>query len=363
MFHTGGGGFGGRAYAAYDKARRRGVVILTTADDSGREIGNLLLESEWQSDRRPTAVTLTSPSYEMYLGQYERAPDFALGMFVTRQYLSNLSQDVVYGSVAICAVVLSALAFLLHRAPRRRKWIILACIVLAIGFLPPLVVLIVSRVFCQNFNPSIGIRREGDRLVVQATGTDLSPVEEWKFARAWGTQSHPIDVLIPRIPAELMPMSQTLFFERLSGTPITFSRDTADKITGLTMQYRGKALYYEKISDTPPDAPPPPPRPIAIKLDPKLLDTYVGDYEFAPDGATPTGIEMTIQRDGDQLLVQSWGQNVIKGAVDFDPESEADFFDKIFGLRLTFIKNDKARVTGAIHHFAGLADAEGKKLN
>ncbi len=72
---------------------------------------------------------------------------------------------------------------------------------------------------------------------------------------------------------------------------------------------------------------------------------------------------MTIWRVGDRLLVQSWGQNVIKGAIDFDSESETDFFDKIFGRRLTFIKNDKGQVTGVIHHFAGLADAEGKKQN
>lgn len=364
MFHTGGGGFGGRVYAGYDKARRRGVVVLSTADDSGEELGNLLLESEWRSDARPTAVKWTGPSYDIYLGQYERTPDLALGMFVTRQYLSNLSQAVVYGSVAIGLVVLSALALLLLRkSPWRRRSAILTCAALAIVLLPPLVVLIASRVYCQNFHPGIGIRREGDRLIVQATGTDLRPVEEWKFAQAWGAQSHPIDCLFPRIPAELMPISQTLFFERLSGTPITFSRDATGKVTGLTMQYRRRALYYQKTSDEPSGVPPPPARPIAIKLNANLLDACVGDYEFAPDSSSATGIKMTVQRDGDQLLVQSRGENVIKGAIDFDPESETDFFDKIFGLRLTFIKNDKGQVTGVVHHFAGLEDAQGKKLN
>src|SRR5665213_2932493 len=95
---------------------------------------------------------------------------------------------------------------------------------------------------------------------------------------------------------------------------------------------------YLVPSDEPPSVPPPP-RPVAIKLTANLLDACVGDYEFAPDSSSPTGIKMTVQRDGDQLLVQSWGENVIKGAIDFDPESETDSFDKIFGMRLTFIKN------------------------
>jgi hypothetical protein len=299
----------------------------------------------------------------MVLGQYERTPDFALGIFVTRQYLSNLSRAIVYSSVAICLVVLLALGFLLRKGTWCRRWAILICAVLAIGLLPPLLALIVSRVYCQNYHPGIGIRREGDRLIVQATGKGLSPVEEWKFAQAWGDRSHPIDVLFPRIPAELMPESAMLFFERLSGTPIAFFRDTSGKVSGLTMRYRGRAFYYEKASDEPPSAPAPPQRPVAIKLDAKSLHACGGKYEFASDGASPTGIKMTVRRDGDQLLVQSWGQNVIKGAIDFDPESETNFFDKIFGLRLTFIKNGNGQVTGVIRHFAGIPDAQAQKLN
>jgi serine-type D-Ala-D-Ala carboxypeptidase/endopeptidase len=359
MIHTGGGGFGGRSYVGYDKARHRGVVVLSTADDSGSELGNLFLESEWQSDRRPTAVKLTSPAYDLYLGQYRRVPDFAMGMFVVRQYFSNLSQAVVYSLVGICLAVL--LALLWRAGSSRRRWIILACAALACGLLPPLIVMISGRVFCAKFEPGMGIRREGDRLIVQATGIDLCPIEEWRFSQAWGFQSHPIDVLFPRIPAELMPESETLFFERLSGTPMTFSRDAAGKVSGLTMQYRGRAFHYEKISDEPPVAVPAPERPVAIKLDTRLLDACAGGYEFAPDGAS--GIKMAIWREGDRLMVQAWGPNVIKGAIAFDPESGADFFDKIFGLRLTFIKNEKGQVTGVIHHFAGLADAEGKKQN
>ncbi|MGD0816180.1 MAG: serine hydrolase domain-containing protein [Verrucomicrobiota bacterium] len=77
MFHTGGGGFGGNVYAAYDKMRHRGVVILSTMDNI--ELGSLLLESEWQSDRRPTATDINRQVYNSYAGRYRRSPDFALG--------------------------------------------------------------------------------------------------------------------------------------------------------------------------------------------------------------------------------------------------------------------------------------------
>ncbi len=277
MIHTGGGGFGGRSYVGYDKARRRGVVILSTGGWTrigvGKPVAGKRMAIGPPANGREIDQALLMT---LYPGQYRRTPDFAMGMFVVRQYFSNLPQAVVFSLVGICLMVL--LALLLRAGSSRRRLIILACAALACGLLPPLIVMISGRVFCVKFEPGMGIRREGDRLIVQATGTDLCPIEEWRFLQAWGFQSHPIDVLFARIPAELMPESQTLFFERLSGTPMTFSRDAAGKVISLTMQYRGRAFHYEKISDQPPVASPPPERPVAIKLDTKLLDACAGGF-------------------------------------------------------------------------------------
>jgi hypothetical protein len=44
-------------------------------------------------------------------------------------------------------------------------------------------------------------------------------------------------------------------------------------------------------------------------------------------------------------------------------ESETNFFIKINGAQLTFIKDDKGEATAVIHHEAGLRDFEGKKLS
>jgi hypothetical protein len=48
--------------------------------------------------------------------------------------------------------------------------------------------------------------------------------------------------------------------------------------------------------------------------------------------------------------------------LDLYPESETNFFLKINGAQVTFIKDDKGEVRAIIHHMAGLPDSEGKKL-
>jgi len=120
-------------------------------------------------------------------------------------------------------------------------------------------------------------------------------------------------------------------------------------------------LEDEKISDQPPKAPETP-EPRVIKLNSKLLDACVGHYEFATNAVLPTGAKVTIWREGDQLVWQAWGENAIRGAIDMYPESETNFFIKLNGAQLTFIKNGKGEVTSVIHHLAGLPDFEGKKL-
>ena len=62
------------------------------------------------------------------------------------------------------------------------------------------------------------------------------------------------------------------------------------------------------------------------------------------------------------MIWQAWGENATRGAIDIYPESETNFFIKLNGAQLTFIKNDKGKVTAVIHHLAGLPDCKGKKV-
>ena len=179
----------------------------------------------------------------------------------------------------------------------------------------------------------------------------------------WQSDRRPKEATITCfIIGELLPESETRFFERLSGMPMTFSRDARGKITCLTAHDLGQVFSYRQTSEQPPKAPEPPKPRVAIKLDPKLLDACVGQYEFAPHAVfPPTGMKVRIWREGEQLVWQAWGKDAAEGAIDIYPESETNFFLPYNGAQLTFIKNDRGEVLGVIHHMTGLPDCEGQK--
>jgi hypothetical protein len=104
---------------------------------------------------------------------------------------------------------------------------------------------------------------------------------------------------------------------------------------------------------------------VAIKLDPKLLDACVGHYEFGSNAGSSKVGKASIWREGDQLVGQVWGENVLQGAFNIYSQSETNFFLKLDGSQLTFIKNAKGHVTAVIHHsaHAGVPDIQGKKVS
>jgi D-alanyl-D-alanine-carboxypeptidase/D-alanyl-D-alanine-endopeptidase len=198
-----------------------------------------------------------------------------------------------------------------------------------------------------NFRPGIGVRCEGHRLFIQAITSGPSPTNEW----------------LPPLPLELLPQLENHFFERLSGIPVFFSRDAQGKVTGLTMDYEGKASSYEKISDQSPKAPVPVKRPVIVELSPKLLDGCVGHYEQAPDARFPAGVKTAIWREEKQMFWRESGMNVPEGIFEIFPESETNFFDKVICEQLTFIKNDKGETTAVTFQAINRPDMiQAKKL-
>ncbi len=353
----GGGTDGFGTFAGFDQTRRRGVVVLSNSlDFDVAAIGKLLLESEWRSERRPKETKINREVYGSYAGQYQLSPDFSLGMLLLRTLLFNVRKKVI-GIPAACG--LAALLVLLWRAGS--PWIVLGGAVLVSGLLAALMVLVLSRAVCALAHPVIGIRHENDRIFVQTMG---SPIPATLLLPIHDPAIHNARFLLPQITAELLPESETRFFERMSGVPVNFSRDARGQVTHLTAHVFGGECSFAKISAQPPQAPEPPKLRVATRLDTKLCDACVGQYEFAPDAGFPTGIKLTIRRQGDQLVGQAWGRNILQGAFDVYPESEANFFLTIVGAQLTFIKNDKGEVTSVrlIHPEAGSPYHEGKRL-
>ncbi len=359
IIHFGGGNPFVSHYTTFDKTRQRGVVVLASSGNGlyrASSIGRFLLESEWQSDRRPKQTNINSQVYGSYAGQYQRSSDFALGIFLMRQYFLRAPKTVICISASFCLTVVVILFWCAGSS--RRRWMLLGYMLLAGVVLAALTPLVWSHRFCGRFQPRISIYSEGDRLFVQATATGLWPIDDWDHAMAG---AHPIDELLPPLPLELLPQSETRFFERLSGMPLIFSRDNRGKVTCLTVHDQGKAFLYGKISDQPAKLPEPPKRPVAIGLDAKLLDACVGHYEQAPCAALPAGVKAAIWREGDQLIWRSSGRNAPKGAIEIYPESETNFFDKFDGT-MTFIKNDKGEVTTVIFQHEEQPDVVGRKL-
>ena len=82
---------------------------------------------------------------------------------------------------------------------------------------------------------------------------------------------------------------------------------------------------------------------VIIKLDPRIYDSYVGEYEIAP------GFVLVVTREGDKLMSQAMPVPLPPSAVgqpksEMFPESETTFFVKDADAQFTFIKNDQGQV-------------------
>jgi|DewCreStandDraft_5_1066085.scaffolds.fasta_scaffold00029_124 CubicO group peptidase (beta-lactamase class C family) len=82
---------------------------------------------------------------------------------------------------------------------------------------------------------------------------------------------------------------------------------------------------------------------VAITLDPKIYDAYVGQYELAPN------LLLTITKAGDRLMLHVGGQPPIE----LLPESETKFFLRIVDAQITFVKNERGEVTHLLLHQDG----------
>jgi CubicO group peptidase (beta-lactamase class C family) len=91
--------------------------------------------------------------------------------------------------------------------------------------------------------------------------------------------------------------------------------------------------------------------PTEVKIDPTLLDAYVGDYELP-------GMVMAITREGDQLMAQALGE---PDKIPMFSSSETDFFAKAFHAQLTFDRPAGTKQTQSITlHLGG--DRFGKRI-
>jgi tetratricopeptide (TPR) repeat protein len=73
----------------------------------------------------------------------------------------------------------------------------------------------------------------------------------------------------------------------------------------------------------------------SVVVDPKVFDTYVGEYEVGP------GFVLRVFREGDKFMTQATGQ----GSFEIFSESETVFSPRAFAAKLTFVKDADGKVT------------------
>ena len=78
--------------------------------------------------------------------------------------------------------------------------------------------------------------------------------------------------------------------------------------------------------------------PTVVKVDPKILDQYVGEYEVKP------GRSLTVTRTGGHLTAQPTGGR----ALEVQPSSDTTFFATAPAITLTFVKDAEGRVTHVV---------------
>jgi len=96
-----------------------------------------------------------------------------------------------------------------------------------------------------------------------------------------------------------------------------------------------------------------PPERIAVNVDPKIFDAYVGAYEISP------GLVFTVLREGDKLMGQSTGEKKLHELL---PQNETTFFIKGDPDLDVFVKDEKGQVTHVIFRSMDGREITAKKI-
>jgi CubicO group peptidase (beta-lactamase class C family) len=169
---------------------------------------------------------------------------------------------------------------------------------------------------------SIFVTLEGGALFAQATGQGKNPI---------------------------FPESESEFFLRVVDAQLTFTKNDSGVVTGLILHQNGANQQAQKVG-APPVAGAPVER-TEVEVAEAILETYVGEYELAPNFA------ITVTLVNGSLHTQATGQPTVP----IFAESETGFFLRVVDAQLTFTKDESGDVSGLILHQNG-ANQPAKKV-
>lgn len=140
---------------------------------------------------------------------------------------------------------------------------------------------------------------------------------------------------------EIFPENEKEFFAKAVDAQITFVTDSKGRATELILHQNGEDNHAPRVEGE--AAARAPREHKAIPIDPKIFDAYVGSYQLGPN------FVLTVTRDGGDFMMQLTGQQ----ALEIYPESDHDFFAKVFDAQVTFVTDSQGHTTELILHQHG----------
>jgi len=134
------------------------------------------------------------------------------------------------------------------------------------------------------------------------------------------------------------------FFDNDPMQTIEFSKNTKGKIEKLIAQKLTGNDVWNKIKKPIPDS-------NGIKVNDKILQTYVGEYEI------PSAFTFLVTKEQDRLFIQAIGQDQFEIFAD----TENKFFTKVDDAQFEFVKDDSGKVTKVVMNQGG-RQADAKKI-
>jgi hypothetical protein len=144
---------------------------------------------------------------------------------------------------------------------------------------------------------------------------------------------------------EILATARDDFFFQGSPARLRFQRDAGGKITGALFTVRG-----DEGDTGVKTAEPIPAEKKQVQVDPAIYDTYVGEYELAPN------FSITVTREGDHLFGQATGQPKFE----LFPESPTRFFLKVVDAAIDFVPGPDGKAASLVLHQGGM-DMPGKR--
>jgi len=132
--------------------------------------------------------------------------------------------------------------------------------------------------------------------------------------------------------AEVFPAGQDEFFWKAVEARVKFLRDENGKVSHVVHYQGGQEIKAPRLVDTP-----------VAPVDPAIYDSYVGDYQLAPN------FILTISKENNRLYTQATGQ----GRFEIFPSSETEYFLKVAKAEITFNKDESGKVVSLTLHQAG----------